>query len=145
MPAGVLPGDFNFRSAVGGVSATTDSASSIRPFQYHTTTRGMTVHIVGDSVSISTAPVVFNLTLTVADTEYSQALTANAKDFRFRCRTLFDVRYAWVAGKVAAPTAPYLTLPTGSDYQSDSNNLSSQTLYLASSEAGVVVEIEVWS
>ena len=91
-----------------------------------------------------TTPTVYNVTLTTADTQYSQALPANTKEFRFRCRTLFDVRYAWVTGKVATPTAPYLTLPAGSDYYSDWNNLASQTLFLASSEAGVIAEIEVW-
>ena len=92
-----------------------------------------------------TTPTVYNLTLTSADTEYSQALPANTREFRFRCRALYDVRYAWVTGKVATPTAPYLTLPAGSDYYSDWNDLSSQTLYAASAQAGVVLEIEVWT
>ena len=92
-----------------------------------------------------TASAVYNVTLTSADTEYSQALTANTREFRFRCRTIFDVRFAFVTGKVATPTAPYLTLPAGSDYWSDNVNLAATTLYVASAEAGVVVEIEEWS
>ena len=108
--------------------------------------------IGGDGVSVPvtdlvipvTTSTVYNKTLTVADTEYSQALTANTREFRFRCRTLFDVRYAFTTGTVATPTAPYLTLPAGSDYWSDNLNLASTTLYLASSQAGVVVEIEEW-
>lgn len=92
-----------------------------------------------------TTPTVYNLTLTSADTEYSQALPANTREVRFRCRTAYDVRFAWVTGKVATPTAPYLTLPAGSDYYSDNDNLASQTLYLASAQAGVVVEIECWT
>ena len=142
---GILPKDQNFIAAVGGVSSLTDSAASIRAYQYDPDSRGMTVHVVGDDILTSTTPTVYNLTLTIADTEYSQALPANTKDFRFRCRTLYDVRYAWVADKVATPTAPYLTLPAGSDYRSDNNNLSSQILYVASSEAGVILEIEIWS
>ena len=98
-----------------------------------------------ESAAISVSPTVYNVTLTVADTEYSQALPANTKDFRFRCRTLYDVRYAFVTGKVAGPAAPYLTLPAGSDYVSDLNNLPTITLYLASSQAGVVVELECWT
>ena len=93
----------------------------------------------------STTPTVYNLTLTNANTEYSQALPANTREFRFRCRTLYDIRYAYVTGKVATPTAPYLTLPVGMDYFSDYNNLSSQTLYFASSTAGVILEIECWT
>ena len=90
-------------------------------------------------------PTVYNITLTVADTEYSQALPSSTREFRFRCRTLFDVRFAWVTGKVAIPTAPYLTLPAGSDYSSDQNDLTAKSLYLASGEAGVVVELEIWT
>ena len=87
----------------------------------------------------------YNKTLTSADTEYSQALTANTRGVRFRCRTLYDVRYAWVTGKVATPTAPYLTLPAGMDYFADGLDLTSKTLYLASAQAGVVVEIEEYT
>ena len=94
--------------------------------------------------SRATTPTVYNVTLTAADTEYSQALPANTKEFRFRCRTLFDCRFAWVTDKVATPAVPYLTLPAGSDYISDWNKLASQTLFLASAEAGVVVELECW-
>ena len=99
---------------------------------------------VTDLVTPVTTSTVYNLTLTNVDTEYSQSLTANTREFRFRCRSLFDVRYSFVTGKVAAPTAPYLTLPAGSDYWSDNLNLASTTLYLASSQAGVIVEIEEW-
>jgi len=86
---------------------------------------------------------VYNVTLTLADTEYSQPLPSSTRELRFRCRTLHDIRFAWVSGKVATPTAPYLTLPAGSDYHSDEKDLTGKTLYLASSEAGVVVEISV--
>ena len=92
----------------------------------------------------STTPTVYNVTLTDANTEYSQALPANTREFRFRCRTLYDCRYAYVTGKVATPTAPYLTLPAGSDFWSDWTNLASQTLFLASSTVGVVIELECW-
>ncbi len=90
-------------------------------------------------------PTIYNKTLTTADTEYSQALPSSTREFRFRCRTLFDVRFAFEKGKVAAPTTPYLTLPAGSDYVSDDDNLTGKSLYLASSEAGVVVELEIWT
>lgn len=95
--------------------------------------------------NLAITPTVYNKTLTSADTEYSQLLPSGTRDIRFRCRTAFDVRYAWVTGKVATPTAPYLTLPEGSDYFSDRNDLSGKTLYLASAQAGVVIEIEVFN
>ena len=93
----------------------------------------------------TTTPTIYNVTLTDADTEYSQALPSSTREIRFRCRTLFDVRFAWLKNKVATPTAPYLTLPAGSDYFSDDSDITGKTLYLASGEAGVVVEIEVWT
>jgi len=86
----------------------------------------------------------YNKTLTTADTEYSQLLPSGTRELRFRCRTSFDVRYSFVKGKVAIPTAPYFTLPAGSDYFSDNNDLSGKTIYFASSQLGVVVELETW-
>ena len=87
----------------------------------------------------------YNVTIVLADTEYSQALPSSTRELRFRCRTLFDVRFAWVTGKVATPTAPYFTLPAGMDYVLSEINLTSKIIYLASSQTGVIVEIEEWS
>jgi len=86
---------------------------------------------------------VYNLTLTNANTEYSQQLPANCCRYDFQCRTAFDVRYAWVTGKVAGPTAPYMTLKAGGTFTSEfvPQSLGQQTLYFASAQAGVVVEI----
>jgi hypothetical protein len=91
-----------------------------------------------------TIPTVYNITLTLINTEYSRLLPSGTREIRFRCRTIHDIRYAFVTGKVATPTEPYLTLPAGSDYHSDENDLSGKTVYFASSQAGVVVEVEVW-
>jgi hypothetical protein len=88
---------------------------------------------------------VYNVTLTLANTEYSQALPANTRKIAFRARTTVECRYAFVTGKVAAPTEPYSTLKAGAEYTADGINLTSKTLYLASATAGTVVEIEVWS
>lgn len=90
-------------------------------------------------------PTIYNVTLTDADTEYSQALPSSTRELRFMCRTLFDVRYSFTTGKVATPTAPYLTLPSGMGYASDESDITGKKLYFASAEAGVVVEIEVWT
>ena len=90
-------------------------------------------------------PTVYNVTLTTADTEYSQLLPSSTRELRFRCRTNYDVRYAFETKRVATPATPYLTLPAGGDYHSDENDLTAKTLNFASSEAGVVVELEVWT
>ena len=98
-------------------------------------------------VDVPTAtPTIYNVTLTSADTEYSQAMPTNCRRFEWQCRTENTTRYAFVTGKVATPTAPYMTLKAG-DYE-DSGPInqaaSPSTLYLASSTAGVVVEIVAW-
>lgn len=93
----------------------------------------------------STAPTLYNITLTLADTEYSQALPAGTRSIRFMARTAAAVRFAFVTGKVATPTAPYMTLPASSGYAQEHIYLASTTIYFASSSAGTVVELEVWA
>jgi len=91
-------------------------------------------------------PTIYNVTLTSADTEYSQAISPNAKKFTLQCRSNADIRLAYVSGKVATPTAPYYTVKAGHIYWEDNldTSMTTTTLYLASSDAGVVVEIIVW-
>ena len=92
----------------------------------------------------STTPTLYNITLTLADTEYSQALPAGTRSIRFMARTAAAVRFAFVTGKVATPTAPYMTLPASSGYAQE-HIYTGATLYFASASAGTVVELEVWS
>ena len=87
----------------------------------------------------------YNVTLTNANTEYSQALPANCRKLILRCRTADTVRYAWATGKVTTPTAPYQTLKPNVDYSIDGIKIASGIIYLASATAGVVVEMEAWS
>lgn len=91
-------------------------------------------------------PTSYNVTLTLADTQYSQALPANCKGFEFQARTEVDIRFAFVTGKVAGPTAPYNTLKAGDYYYSGPINQEAtpSTVYLASPTAGTVVELIVW-
>jgi len=101
--------------------------------------------VVYNGVEKATGETSYNVTLASADTEYSQALPANTKRISFRCRTNYDVRFAFETGKVATPTAPYSTLKAGREYTEYDLDLAAVTLYLASSQAGVVVELECWT
>lgn len=93
----------------------------------------------------STTPTVSNVPLTLANTEYSHAFGTNTRYWSMQCRTAFDVRYAFATGKVAGPTAPYMTMKSGGAYNTPENlNNAGTTLYLASAQAGVVVEILEW-
>lgn len=94
-----------------------------------------------------TTPTMYNKTLTSADTQYSQALPSNVRFFEFQCLSNFDIRFAFETGKVATPTSPYMTLKAGAYYYSPEINqgASPSTLYLASGQAGVVVQILAWT
>ncbi len=92
-------------------------------------------------------PTPYNVTCTNADTEYNQALPANCRGFEFQARTEATIRFAFVTGKVAASTAPFMTLKAGDYYTSPAINqgASPSTLYVASPTAGTVVEILAWA
>lgn len=94
---------------------------------------------------------IFNVTLTNADTEYTFTLPSGTTDrkpyetkhYTMQCRTNYDVRYAFTTGKVASSVAPYMTMKAGSIHYEQYLVSEDEVLYLASSEAGVVVEIKV--
>ena len=92
-----------------------------------------------------TTPTIYNLTLAVVDTEYSQALPANTRRFSLQCLTDYDMRFAFVAGKVAVPTAPYALVGAGMNYYEEGLNIESVTLYVGTDQAGTVAEIICWT
>ena len=91
-------------------------------------------------------PTPYNVTLTLANTEYSQALPANCRGFEFQARTEAEIRFAFTTGRVAGPVAPYLTLKAGDYYFSGpiAQEDVPSTIYLASAVAGTVVELIAW-
>jgi hypothetical protein len=88
-------------------------------------------------------PTVYNVTLTDNSTEYSQLLPDGTRELYFQCRDGTAFRYAFVTGKVAGSTEPYMTcLSNGSaNYTALTDNL---TLYLAGETSGKVIEIICW-
>ena len=109
------------------------------------TTPGTTNKVVADPATTTQAD--YNVTLTSADTQYSQALPANCRGFEFQCRTDVAIRWSKTTGKVAGPTAPYKTLKAGDYYWSPPLNqgASPDTLYFASASAGVIIELTAWT
>ena len=95
---------------------------------------------------IKVNPTLYTKTMTNLDTEYSQVLPSDTKFFTIRCRTSYDVRIAFVTGKVAASTDPFKTIVSGSEYVSpdDISWHTSKTIYFACGTAAQKVEIEVW-
>lgn len=100
---------------------------------------------VSELQKVSTTPAPFTITMTNADTEYSQALPANTKKFTFQCRTAFDIRFAFATGKVASSTDPYMTLKSGQVYFEDELDLTDKILYVACAETGKKLELITWS
>jgi len=96
--------------------------------------------------SPATKPIVYNVTITNANTEYNKALPENTRILEIRAQnTTSDVRFAYETGKVATPTAPYRTIYAGEVKTLDELNLTSKTLYFASPTAGTIIEIECWT
>lgn len=91
---------------------------------------------------------VYNVALTTQNTEYSQALPADVRRIRFQARGSVDIRYAFETGKVATPTAPYMTLKSGQVYDwtaLEGQFLGTITLYFAAGSNTQVAEVETWS
>jgi len=100
--------------------------------------------------SLPVNPTVYNVTMTVADTEYSQQLSQYTKKFLVHTRDESVFRLAFETGYVATPTEPYLTIVGGARYWEDGLFLRvattdwDGTLYFASDSAGKVIEIVEW-
>lgn len=89
----------------------------------------------------------YNIELTNADEEYEQALPTNCKGYELKNRNNDVItRFSLTSGKVATPTAPYITTEAGTPYSSPPNiSLTGKTIYFASPNAGDVIELIVWS
>lgn len=91
------------------------------------------------------APTITNLTLTEADTEYELALPAVCLGFSFQARQNAAVRFAFATGKVAGSIAPFATLKAGASYDSQAGTVQrGQSVYLASSSGGTIIELIAW-
>ena len=100
--------------------------------------------------SYASNPVIYNVTMTLADTEYSQQLSIYTKKFMVHTRDETSFRLAYETGKVATPTAPYLTIPADARWHDEDLNTGvvpsewDGTLYFASDDAGKIIEIMEW-
>ena len=86
-------------------------------------------------------PAIYNVTMTLADTEYSQAIGSGIVRFHVRCRGFYDVKLAYKAG--ASGTA-YITVPTGAGYSETNVAKIPSTLYFQCPTAAQVLEILAW-
>ncbi|MEH1902515.1 MAG: hypothetical protein V7L04_14120 [Nostoc sp.] len=89
-------------------------------------------------------PILNNITLATANTEYSLTITS-AQKLAFKVLSGGSVRYAYIPGKVGNATLPYYTLELGAEESEELlNKAFTGTLYLASGIAGTVVLFKQW-
>ena len=97
---------------------------------------------------ISVTPIIYNVTLTTAATEYSQLLPNGCTKFSVSILagvSTDNFRIAFVPGKVATPTAPFLELTNDKEYKVDGLFVNGLTIFLASSATAAVAQIIAWT
>lgn len=92
----------------------------------------------------ASTPTIYNVTMTLANTEYSQVAPANTKKITIQTRDGTAFRLAFETGKVATPTAPYYSIKVGDVYYDDQIHIGAITIYFACSIAGKVIEMIAW-
>lgn len=89
----------------------------------------------------SVSPLIYSLSVLLADTEYVQALTPSTKQLKIRSRDGSVLRLAFASGETATN---YITIAQGACYTSEGLDFTG-SLYLRSNKAGQTIEIEEWS
>jgi hypothetical protein len=95
--------------------------------------------MASDEDQVVDQPVVKNVTCTLADTEYSQAIPASTKKFLLKARAAADLKFSFVSGGSASL---YVTIPAGSGgLWIDAAKMRGLTIYFQSPTAGTVAEM----
>lgn len=92
-------------------------------------------------IEFGSDPIVYNVSVPLANTEVSQALNASTKRFTIRVRGTSKMQLAFAAGTSGTV---FITLPAGTTYTEDGINFTG-TLYFQTEKASQVVEILEWS
>jgi len=102
----------------------------------------MTLHAGENPIANASDPVIYNVTLAVANFEYSQLLSRNCRKFQIKPRQQDrEIKLAFNSGE---SSTVYVTVPPGG-YWHDMVGMPSQTLYFQTETEGTVAEIEAWS
>lgn len=111
------------------------------------TTKALLVKWVGSipGISMASTPVIYNVSMTLADTEYSQALPAGTKKFLLHTRDGSAFRLAFETGRVAGAIEPYFTVPVNTSYSEDLIEATGLILYFSSSSSNLTLEIIAWT
>jgi len=89
----------------------------------------------------NTTPVIYNITIVLADTEQFQTLPVNTKKFIIKSRNKGIIRLGYNVGDTSTS---YLEIKPGSSYEDD-NYYTNQTIYFRSTKVGDTIEILAYS
>ena len=95
-----------------------------------------------DSVAVGTTPAIYNLTMTLANTEYSQALPTGTRALTIKNRGHYATQFSYTNG---ASNTTFITIPAGMYYYEEQVNLTGKTIYAQCPQAAQVLEIIVYS
>lgn len=84
------------------------------------------------------SPLVSNILLVAADTEYQIILPNNCKRYLIKLRDLADLKLRYTSG------SDYLTIPRGCHFTEDDIETSSVSLFVESTSSAQMVELLTW-
>lgn len=88
-------------------------------------------------------PLVANVSIALASTEYSYFIPAGSRRFLLKARGNTTIQLAFVSGDSGTT---YLTIPAGTFYSEGDLSLTlGKTIYFQSTQAGQILEIVSWS
>ena len=91
--------------------------------------------------SLDTTPTIFNIALGTTDTEQSQALPSNTKQFLIKTRNNTELKISYTSGQSGTN---FITIKRNAVF-TDTNLYASQTLFFQSPSTGDTVEIVAYA
>jgi len=89
----------------------------------------------------ATSPNIYNLSMPIAGTEYSQALSNGTKKILVRARNRSQLRIAFISGDTSTT---WITVEPGAVYFEENLDLNNVIIYLQSTAASQITEILEW-
>lgn len=90
----------------------------------------------------ATNPTIYNLSMPLANTEYSQALSSGTKKVMIRIRGKHKAQISFVSGDSAVL---FFTLEAGAVYFEENLDLANAIIYMQTNAASQVAEILEWT
>lgn len=90
------------------------------------------------AIEVSTNVTITNLSATLANTEYSHALTSGLKQLIIRSRGRAKLQVAFVSGQSGTN---FITIPGGANLSLEGLEFTGKTVYVQANQASTIVEI----